>query len=366
MRPVSCVRVVGLVCVLVLAACDSAAPPQSRSPASSQSPPLASASAPTTSAADSGARPAQSGPASRLTASYSELTPINLPMWIGKEAGLFQKRGLDVDILLIESSLGVGALLSGQVHFAAMGGSETLAAIVNGADFAVLASLSPVYPYQLQVASYIKSPQDLKGKKLGVSRFGSSSDSATRAALRRFGLKPDEDVTIVQVGSLAARTAAMLSGALDGGVAALPDTFALEAKGFHTLLDLAAERLPAVNNTLVVSRPWMAANRDTTQKFVDTTVEGIARAKKDKPLALDLMRKYLKERGEDPKALEATYDFDVGEVLQIPPVTKPEQFNDALGQLSAQVPKAKGFDVNTIIDNSFVLNAVGQGLGKVE
>jgi len=295
--------------------------------------------------------------------SYSELTPINLPVWIGVDAGLFKKNGLTVDARLIESSLGVSALLAGQVKYAALGGSEALAAAINGADLVVLATLSPVYPYKLEVNSSIKTAQDLKGKKLGVSRIGSSSDSATEAALRKLGVNLS-DVKIVQVGSLAARTAALLSGALDGGVDALPDTINLEAHGFHPLIDLAAQRLPAVNNTLVATRAWVTANKPTTQAYVDTVIEGIARAKKDKPLSLELMKKYLKERGGDEKALEETYTFDVTELFRIPPVTTPDLFGDALIQLSKKTAKAKGFDVSKIIDNSFLDNAMSRGIGK--
>lgn len=366
---------IGILTAVVLAGCggSSAAPAspsasalQSSAPAAGASSAAASAasSARPSAAASASAKPSGSAAASiapappgTLLTSYSELTAINAPLWLAVDAGLFKKEGLQVEARLIESSLGVGALLSDEVKFAAMGGSESLAAAVNGADLVALATLSPVYPYKLEVRNSIKSPEDLKGKKLGISRIGSSSDSATRAALRKLGLNPDTDVTLVQVGSLAARMAALFSGNLDGAVAALPDTLKIEAQGYHPIIDLAAQRLPAVNNTLVARRGWVNSHKEETQKYVNGVVDGIRLAKSDKAQTVEVMKKYLKQRSGDERALDATYEFYVNQVFQIPPVSSAELFHDALEQLSRKEAKAKNFDVNSIIDNSFAKKA---------
>src|ERR1051326_4377885 len=301
--------------------------------------------------------------APHLIVSYSELTPINMALWIADDQGLFKKHGLTVDTRYLESSLGVSALLAGEIQFASMGGSETLAAVANGADLEVLAPFSPVYPYKLEVNSSINSAQDLTGKKLGVSRFGSSSDIATRAALRDLGV-PDSDVSFVQVGSLAARTAALLNGNLDGAVTGLPDTLILEEQGFHPLLDMAAEQIPAVNNVLVSRKSWVTAHHDTTQAYVDAVIEGIARAKADKPLALQLISKYLQDRAGNDEQASAAYDFDMGEVLRVPPVIKADQFKDAVALVAAADPaKMSDFDISSVIDDSFVEDAAARGIG---
>jgi NitT/TauT family transport system substrate-binding protein len=298
-----------------------------------------------------------------LIASYSELTPVNMALWVADDQGYFKKHGLNVETRYLESSLGVSALLSNEIQFASMGGSETLAAVVNGGDLEVLASFSPVYPYKLEVNSSINSAQDLKGKKLGVSRFGSSSDTASRAALHELGLA-DSDVTFVVVGSLADRTAALLNGNLDGAVTGLPDTMILEEHGFHPLADLAAEQLPAVNNVLVARKSWVGAHHDVTQAYVDAIVESIARSKADKPLSLGLIAKFLQDRAGNDAQMSAAYDYDVGEVIKLPPVIKADQFRDALSQLQAADPsKLSDFDMNSMIDDSFVENAAARGVG---
>jgi NitT/TauT family transport system substrate-binding protein len=364
MKPITAwFLVADLMCVLALGACTTG----------TQTPAAASTARPTSAATAAPVAPTPAPPAAPTTgvstetsviASYSELTPINLPVWIAEDQGLFKKHGLRVDLRYIESSLGVSALLASEEQFAGMGGSETLAAAVNGADLEVLACLSPVYPYKLEVVSSIQTVEDLRGKKLGVSRFGSSSDSATRAALRQVGLNADTDVTLVQVGSLAARTAALLSGSLDGAVTALPDTLVLEEKGLHPLLDLAEQQLPAVNNVLVARKSWVSSHQEVTQAYVDAVVEGVARAKADKPLSLKLIQQFLKERAGDATQMSAAYDFDILEVMQMPPITRANQFADALSDLTNRDPRISDFDVNTIIDNSFVESAVARGLGK--
>ena len=305
-----------------------------------------------------------SGAPTPLIVSFSELTPINMGIWIAVDQGLFAKNGLNVEARYIESSLGVSALLAGDEQFASMGGSETLAAVLNGADLEVLASFSPVYAYKLEVASSIKTAQDLKGKKLGVSRFGSSSDTGTRAALHRLGLNPDTDVTLVQVGSLAARTAALLNGSLDGAVTGLPDTMILEEQGLHPLVDLAAEHLPAVNNVLVSRKSWVSAHKQVTQAYVDSIVEGMARAKADRQLALQLLQKYLQERSGTDAQMAATYDYDIIEVMRIPPVIKADQFQDSVAMLGTSNPHAIEFDINSIIDNTFVEDSIARGVAK--
>jgi ABC-type nitrate/sulfonate/bicarbonate transport system substrate-binding protein len=336
--------------VLLLSACGGSATP---SPTAAASKPAATAAAPPASIA-----------AGTIVASFSEISPNDIPLWVAQDGGAFKQHGLTVDARLVESSLGVGALLSGETKFAAMGGSETFAAAVGGADLTVLAAIAGVYAYKLEVSPAIKSGQDLKGKKLGISRIGSSSDLGTKAALKKLGLEYGKDVELVQIGSLAARVAALYSGALDGAVSGLPDNIELEAHGFHPLLDLAQERLPSVNNTLVARKAWVVANKATTQGFVDALIEGIARTQKDKAFTLGVMAKYFKDRGNDKSALEATYDFSAAEVFHNPPLTTKEQFKDSVDELGQSEPKAKTFDLNSLIDNSFVEDAAKRGVGS--
>ena len=297
-----------------------------------------------------------------LVVSYSNVIGDELPLWATKEGGFFEKNALNVELQYIASAQGVPAVIAGQVTFAQVGGSETLAANANGADLVVIAQLAGVYPFVLEVAADIKSVADLKGKSVGVSSAGSSSDIATRVALKKMGLDPDKDVSIRAVGSAQNRTAALLSGAIQGGVSQPPDSLTLEAKGFHVLYDLASQKLPSANTSVAVRRSYIASNRDVVQRSGDSLVQGIKRLKSDKAFGVSVLKKYFNST--DDAAMAATYDFYALSVAPSQPFAKPEMYADAQTTLGANDAKVKAYDVTKMLDGSFVQSAVDRGLDK--
>src|SRR5712692_106506 len=355
---------------IVLGACGGGAAPapaSSAAPAAASAPqPAASASAkPATSgaaASSAAAKPAAGGQSPKLTVSYSAIIGTVVPLWLADSVAIFKKNGLDVELTFIESSKGIPALVSGQTQFADVGGSETLSAAAGGADLVTLMINSPVEPFILQVPASIKTPQDLKGKKLGVSNFGSASDIALREALVKVGLDADKDVSILAVGSSATRIAAMESGAIQGGMSFPPESLRLEAQGFHTLMDLASLKVPSVVSSDSVSRSYLQSNRPTVQKFVDSMIEASARARKDKPLVIDILKKQFKS--DDTRAMDVTYDFFVNSVIPPLPYPKAELYDSAKQILGAKNEQVKNFNVAKMIDDSFVKSAADRGLDK--
>jgi NitT/TauT family transport system substrate-binding protein len=303
-----------------------------------------------------------SPPPVHLEVSYSNIIGDELPLWATKEGGFFEKNGLDVTLSNIASATGVPAVNAGQVTFAQVGGSEVMAAAANGADLVVIAQLAGVYPFVLEVAADIKSVNDLKGKKIGVSSPGSSSDIATRVALKKMGLDPDKDVLIQAVGSAANRTAALLSGAIQAGVSQPPDSLALEAKGFHVLYDLASQKLPSANTSVAVRRSYIGTNKAVVQRYIDSLVQGIKKMKSDKAFGVSVLKKYFNST--DEAAMSATYDFYALSVAPTQPFAKPEMYVDAQTVLGANDAKVKAFDVSKMLDSTFVQSAVDRGLDK--
>ncbi len=301
-------------------------------------------------------------PVTKIVASYSNIIGDELPLWTAKEGGYFEKNGIDADLQNIASAQGVPALIAGQVQFAQLGGSEVLSAAAQGADLVVIGMLAGVYPFVFVVPPDIKTKEDLKGKKVGVSSVGSSSDIATRVGLRGIGLDPDKDVAIVAVGSLQLRVAALLSGAIQGGVATPPETLQFEEKGFHVLFDLAALKLPSANTAVVVKKTFLAANTDLVQRYVDALVLAIAREKTDRAFGIDVLKKYYKST--DDKAMSVAYDFFSQRVAASLPFSSPANFKDAQDTLGKTNAAVKSFDVTKLIDNSYVQSAADRGLGK--
>ena len=295
--------------------------------------------------------------------SYSNIIGDELPLWATKEGGFFDQNFIDTgDLQNIASAQGVPAVIANQIQFAQVGGSEVMSANAGGADLVVVAQLAGVYPFVLEVAASIKTVADLKGKKVGVSSVGSSSDIATRAALKKMGLDPDKDVTIVPVGSTSARTAALLGGAIDAGVAQPPDSIALEEKGFHVLYDLASQKLPSANTSVVVTRKFMTENKAVVQRYVDALVLGIKKMKADRDFGIATLKKYFKST--DDKAMGATYDFYAKLVTATQPFARPEMFADAQTILGATNAAVKSYDVTKMLDTSLVQSAVDRGLDK--
>lgn len=371
-----------LIALGLLSACGGGAAPASSAPAAASPSAKPAAASQAASAKPAGsaasAKPAASGEAKpsasasaeasiapakpgQVIAAYSEIVSSNAPLWVAKEGGYFQKNGLDVDARLIESSLAATAVLAGQVQYGSVGGSETLAAAVQGGDLKILGTTSPIYPYKLEVAKDIQNANDLKGKKVGISRVGSSSDIATRAGLKKLGLDPDKDVNILQIGSLSARTAAIKTGAIQASMANPPDTVTLEDLGFHPLIDLAQAKLPASNNGISVQGAYVNAHKPEVQKYVDSIVQAIAREKKDKEFTEKVLSQYLKI--DDKRLLDAAYDYWVPNTPTLP-FPKTEQFVDSVAILAEKNPAAKNYDLNKLLDPSFVQSAADRGLDK--
>ena len=296
----------------------------------------------------------------KLVVGYSEIYEGALPVWYAFEKGIFAKNFLDVDLQYTESSTGIAALVSNKTQIYQGGGSQTLSANVEGSDLVLIGNLVPTYPYVFMVGPDIKTIQDLKGKKVGVSNPGSTSDIATRVGLQKEGIVADKDVTIVAVGSSQNRTAALKNGSIQGGLDQPPSSFALEAAGFRVLFDMAKQKLPVVNNGIVVQRSYIASNRAVVQRYVDSIVQATAALRKDKAGAVTVYKKYLKDTDE---ALAKTYDYAM-ELFPNLPYARADQMADSVRVLGANNDKVKSYDLSKMLDESFVKSAADRGLDK--
>jgi NitT/TauT family transport system substrate-binding protein len=349
-----------LTATMLLAGCGSAASPASQ-PASTTagSPASAAAKAP---AAATSAGPA-SAAATKLLILYSASSIDQMPEWAALDGGYFQKNGLDVELQYVAGGTKtIGALLSGQSQISIQGGNEAMSAVAGGADLVLISSLLPVYAFKFEAGPGIKSIEDIKGKKLGVSTVGGTADVALRSFLRKHNIDPDKDVTIVATGDPTTSQAALVSGAVQGSLSVPPNSIKAEAAGTRPLADLASEHIPNAQNSVTVQRTWLDANRPTAQKLVDSLVQGLARIKTDKPFAEQVMKKYLKY--DDQKGLDVTYDFFNSEVWPDYPHVQADQLSDGLAELSKKNDKLKTFNPASMIDDSLVQDAEKRGLAK--
>jgi len=286
-------------------------------------------------------------------------------MWYAFEKGIFKSNGLEVDMQAISGGAQTSAaLLANQIQIAQFGGAEALSANAGGADLVVVANMAPVYPYILYAQKAIKTVADLKGKKIGVSNKGGSSDIATRAALKANGIDPDKDVSITAVGSHANRTAALLNGSIDAGVDDPPEDQDLVKAGLNAVIDIASQKLPAANTGIIVQRSYLTANKDTVQAYIDATVQARAAMAKDKEGSIAVLQKYFKIT--ETESPTHAYNFFIGgasPVTPVYPVPGVEQFKDAVAILGPDNDKIKTVDISKMIDASLVKSAQDRKLG---
>ena len=299
----------------------------------------------------------------KIKVAYSNITGDDMTVWVTFEAGIFKNRGLDVDLQYINGGAQTSAaLISSSVNVAQFGGGEVLGAVAGGADIVIVGQLAPVYPYKLYVAKGIKTIADLKGKKVGISNAGGSSDIATRDALKKNGLDPDKDVDMVAVGSHSNRTAALLTGQIDAGLDDPPEDNKLVAAGLTALIDLASQKIPASNTAIVVQRSYLTANKAVVQAYIDAIVEGIAYANKNKDFTIGVLKKYFKS--DSTEDMTRAYDFFLHSVTPAYPMPGADQLATSVDILAKKNPKVKAVDLAKMIDTTFVKSAQDRKVGQ--
>jgi ABC-type nitrate/sulfonate/bicarbonate transport system substrate-binding protein len=297
----------------------------------------------------------------KVRAAYGNVTPANLAPFYAKEKGIFLQNGLDVDLSLIDGGgKAMAALLGNSVDIAQLGGTEAMSAYAGGADVEAVTLFVPVSPWVLMAPASYTGPNDLKGKTVGVASKGGSSEVAADQAIDKLGLKLS-DVSILSTGSTANLTAAMLANQVYAGPGHPPDTAALVKAGFKVIMDLASQKVPAVENCTIVTKKWATDHKDLMQKYVDSLVQAIVAMKKDKAGTLPVMQKLLNVTDQD--ALAQTYDYYVTAIFPTYPEVTPDAWNFSRDLLVSTNAAVKGLDVTKVIDNSFVKDAQTRKVG---
>ena len=274
------------------------------------------------------------------------ITPSNGPILAGVDGGYFKKHGIDAKPLVMSgSSTALAAMLSGDVGLIAVAGSGLINAYLGGRDAVMVAGLVNFAPYDLIVAKGINSLEDLRGKKVGIARFGGSADFLARWGLEKHGLKPGKDVTILQVGGNAERLAAVSQGAIQATL--LEQGFAYQAKktGFRSLLDYSTIGLDYQHSGLATTRSFMAKNRDMINNFLEALIEGIHRYKTDRSFGMKVLERHL--RISDSDTIAATYDYYAPKLGTIPYVNlKGMKFLlDTIAESNAKARNVKPEDI---------------------
>jgi NitT/TauT family transport system substrate-binding protein len=292
-------------------------------------------------------------PLEKVTIAYSSVSGNMAPLWITHERGFFRKYGLDVQIVFIESgSTAVQSLTSKEVAFAQMAGAGVLQSRLRGSDVVMIAGFLNTLDYQLMVEKGITRPEQLKGKTMAVSRYGSSSDFATRYALEKLGLVPDKDVSILEIGTQPARFAALESGRIQAAMIAVPLTVRAKALGFHVLADLQMLGLEYQHTGLATTQALIKSRPDLVRNVMKAYVDGIHYYKTNRPESIAVLAKYLKTN--DSELLNEVYN-DLGLTLTPQkPYPTLRGIDIMLRELAARNPKTKAARPEEFVDLTFI------------
>lgn len=297
----------------------------------------------------------------KLYVVYASISGTQAVAWIAKDAAIFAKHGLDVDLLFAGGGRAITSLLGGDTPIATVGGPSVIAARLAGSDAIITAHVFDTMLYSLMVNPEIRTLADLKGKKLGASRFGSATDFALRYVLKENGLDPVRDVVIFQIGGQSETLAALKAGSIQGGVIASPATAEAKRLGMKQLINMANLGVEYPHTTIATTGRFLRTARETVLRFTRAYVEGIQRFLKDRKFSLKVTGKYTKIQNR--AALEATYDDYAPYVKKIP-MPSVGSIKTVLEQLSAADPKAKTALPQDFIDPSVVAELEQEGFFK--
>jgi NitT/TauT family transport system substrate-binding protein len=299
------------------------------------------------------AEKSQVPPLEKVRIAYSSISGNQVPAWVAQEKDFFRKNGLDVELVFIEGGTrAVNALTSGDVSFSQMAGPSVLQSNLQGLDVVIIAGFLNTMDYQLMVHKSITRPDQLKGKALAVSRFGSSSDFATRYALDKYGLVPEKDVTILEIGSQPARFAALEAGKIQGAMVAVPLTLKAKSLGFHALADLQMLGLEYQHTALVTTQSLIKSKPQLVRNAVKAFVEGIHYYKTHRKEAVAILQKYLKHN--EVQDLEETYEAIGLTLIPEKPYPTLRGIQIMLRELSGKDPKARTARPEQFVEMSFV------------
>ena len=237
--------------------------------------------------------------------------------WIAKEAGYFPSEGLDVELIRVGGSTRmVAAMLGGSAPIIQAGASAALAATAAGGDVVIIGATGTVSPFRLMARPEIKQPSDLRGKKAGITTFGSTSDQVLRIALKQFNLEPNKDVAILSLGAQPEAFAALQSGAVHVVALSYPLYPKATKMGMRELVNFGQLGVEDINGTVITMRSFIAQQRDTALRFLRAFTRGMHRYRTDKEYSKKILAKYGKIN--DEEILEGTWQ-DYAPTLQKSP-----------------------------------------------
>ncbi len=311
-------------------------------------------------------RPAPVSAAEPLLVVNSALNMLTVPLWVAKERGYFHKYGLDVDTIYIPSgTLGMQALLAGETKILAADGSSVVNSRLRGAPVKIFIGMVNFYPNPFFSSPDIKSYTDLRGKKIAVTRIGSSSYTATVMLMKKLGLEEGRDYTILQLGSTQNRLAALTKGMIQGTTLSAPESVIARKAGMKMLVS--GPELAKLGVTIqhqcadVMESSLHNEFRPKLKAFAMGYLEGVHEVYRSKEYTLSILKKYT--RVTDPEVLSASYD-EAYQAIDKDGALTEAGIQAQLNDLAKTDPRAKSYRPADFFDSSIIEELHKEGFVK--
>jgi NitT/TauT family transport system substrate-binding protein len=311
---------------------------------------------------------ARSSAQDKIRIGLSAVSATNGSVWVAEDKGLFKKYGADVEVIVIGGGGArvISSLIAGEIHFSVGGGEGTIRSQLKGVDNVIVASTLTKGLQRILARPEIKTYQELSGKRIGITQFGSAGHLALLLMLRKWNMRPDQ-LQIVQLGSSPAMLVSLDKGGIDAAVLTMPTFFLAEEKGYRVVGDPANMDIFYLQNTLETTRGFLRKNREAALKFMKGYIEGIAYFKKHKRESLDVMRKKLRiqsEQERDVRYLELSYNLLAATFYNEVPYPSLKGIQTILDKLAEDDPKVKQRDPRSFGDDSLIKELDDSGFIK--
>jgi NitT/TauT family transport system substrate-binding protein len=299
----------------------------------------------------------------QVTTAYESVSiGSSTPVWIAKDAGFFDRQGLDVKIVFVEGSpRTMQTLIAGESHIAEATGPAVLNARAAGSAVAMVAGYINVMPYYLIVHKSINSPADLKGKVGANNIPGTAADTVIRIGLKALGLDPDRDVSLRSVGNTPMRFQAMSAGVAQFMVGQDLELQQAKRLGFNVLVDYVATKTPFPMGGAVTTQRYVSEKRDVVLRYVKAVAQALHYLKTNRDGSIAIISRYA--RSLNPEVLGAAFD-SAQRLYNDTPVPTMEGFELVAKELAPRNPKLRDFDTSSVVDLQFVKELEQSGFLK--
>jgi len=301
----------------------------------------------------------------KIRMGLSSVSALHSAVWVAEQKGVFRKYGIDPEVIVTGqgAATGISALLANDIQVVASAGDALVASTLQGADTVMIAGVVNKGLQRIMARSEIKTPTELKGKKIGVTRIGAVSHSVLLMMLPRWKMSVN-DVQVMQLGSSPNMLAALDRGGIDAAVLTIPSMFVAEDRGYRVLADMGDTDIYYLHTMIATTRNYVKSSRDRVTRFLKGYLEGLAFVKQNKKESIDIVRKKLQLGAEQTRNLERSIELLNAKYYESVPYPSLRGVETVLGFVEKDNPKAKSADPKSFVDDSLLREIEQSGFIK--